>query len=225
MKKIMISLMVMMASIFGICTGVFANDTVAMGGIVFEVPDGYEYSSENSKENFIQYDGENSAIVILKEQTPDKVKMKKLKKKAKEITNEIGKKINISEIDTFKHVDVADIDSLYYKGESGAWVLCGTCTYVPENDAVVYTILIKTKLFETEEEDDYIEMLEDAEFDEYISDTKPKEEMSYSDALALYGNMLSEYGQILDNVDKGNYGDALGGLANMYGQLGELYGK
>ena len=47
MKKIMISLMVMMASIFGIYTGVFANDTVAMGGIVFEVPDGYEYSSDD----------------------------------------------------------------------------------------------------------------------------------------------------------------------------------
>lgn len=225
MKKIMISLMVMMASIFGISTGVFANDTVAMGGIVFEVPDGYEYSSKNSKENSIEYDSKTSLILIGKEPTNKKIKMKALKKRAKKLVKNAGKNIDLSEVDTFKHIDVADIDSLLYKSENDLWAISGTCTYVPENDCIVYTMLCESKVFENDDEDNYMEMLEDSDFDEYISDTKPKTEddMSYSEALGMLGNMFSEYGQVLDNIDKGNYGDALGGLGNLYGQLGQLY--
>ena len=162
--------------------------------------------------------------MIMKEQSNKKMKMKELKKKAKELIQAIGNEMNIDEIDTFKHIDVADIDSLYYKTENDTWAISGTCTYVPENDAVVYTLLLATKLIETEDEEDYMEMLEDTDFDEYISDTKPKkEEMSYSEAFGLLGNMFSEYGQMLEDIDKGNYGDALSGLGNMYGQLGALY--
>ena len=65
---------------------------------------------------------------------------------------------------------------------------------------------------------------EDVDMDDYLSQYEKMIETAKIDDefLEVYADMLRDYGTILDAIDKEDYGEAMNGLADLYGTLGEL---